>query len=732
MVNRGILFAILSLSGALAYGQVKNSAYDNAVASNYYDVVQKRLTDEGVQALFNEFAVRRNLSPTEMDSYFSREQKEAAMKDFRPFFCAQFAPTEVRIDGVATQRFQVVDPKFLQCLTGFPETPWTVTQTEWTQAIEIEWREWLRKMGQSSCRTVDECLASSRSNFLRSEHDVLGIHYSDCADLPYYLRMYFSWKKGLPFSYVNSVSANPFTRHQELDYQKEIERIQNNLEMSDAQKSEALTKLQQGRNDARYSRNGNFPASRRLEPYDGGASQQFFWAADQMRNRVMTGMFRINQVTGRQIQPDFYSPIIRTSSIVPGTVLYKPTGHAAIVFDVDQEGNVRYMDAHPDNSLTRGTFNRQYISGRPSQAGGFKNWRPVRFENLTTTDKGLRWVRGQSRTVFSRDEEIADFSLEQYFGHLQKAPVAWTGREFCAVENGACRKTPGRNERNQVIIEADGNPLMDNVIPTLVNRVRVASGTGNEGTSTVSADWYAMGTYRPFDEFVKAQLKSVRRLGAVATFKSKLADVCGQLQARKAGVEAAIADGVDQKEMPANLPRNIFGAEGEWEVYSSPGRDINIRLMIVDLVGLTQELFEKWKKGDSLYQFDQGNFKEQLINEYHKMAGSCPVKYTNSQGREVTLSFAGALDRVVQMSFNPYLCVERRWGAQSLSELSSCQDQGQEADWARGETFFRETLTRDAQAVHGYDVNRLLELASKRPSFDRTQFNILQKLQELR
>ena len=35
---------------------------------------------------------------------------------------------------------------------------------------------------------------------------------SDCADLPYVLRFYYAWKRGLPFSYVSDVSPRGRTR----------------------------------------------------------------------------------------------------------------------------------------------------------------------------------------------------------------------------------------------------------------------------------------------------------------------------------------------------------------------------------------------------------------------------------------------------------------------------------------------------------------------------------------
>lgn len=694
------LFLGLGLSFvAVAQAQVRNTAYDAAVQKGWYQAQTMQLTDLAIDELYQQFA---GSTRTATDG-LTRAQKEEAMKDHRAYFCAKMTPEKVTIDGVPGERFQVSDSQQLVCLSQFPNAEWRVTSTVWTPQIEMEWRAWLAQMGRSSCRTIDECLRSTLSNSLRSEMDLLGLHYADCADLPYYLRAYFSFKKGLPFNYVSSVAANPLTRAQQFDAELEIRQTQESLVLSQAEKDSQIAALQKKRGDLRYTRNGNYPTSRRQEPLD-SSQTTFFSIIERLRNTVSTATFRTNRVSRNQIAPDFYSPVISSETIVPGTVLYKPTGHAAIVFEVDSDGNVKYMDSHPDNSLTRGAFNRQYAFGRASQGGGFKNWRPFTMANA------------RSRAQFLRDEQIPQFSLEQFFGHQQKRPMAWTGNEFCLVQNGACQQVPAKDETGHMIPGA-----FDNVTPTFANR-----------ENGQAADWFAAGRYRPFDEYVRARLKKHDRIRALDVFQVRLDEVCTQLRARKNSVEVAVRNTIDRKEIPPQLPANVYGAEGEWESYSTPGRDINIRQLIVDVNSSAKELFEKWKSRDALYEFPDGSFKEHLIAAYHQAALNCSISYQNSRGQDVVLSFAGALSRVVDMSFNPYQCVERRWGAQSGLEASSCQAQGQELAWYEAEVVFRESLVRDGNANHGQSLSQLQSQAQSRPTFDRTQFDILEKLMELK
>ena len=62
----------------------------------------------------------------------------------------------------------------------------------------------------SDCRTVDTCL-HDQANLFRAS-DPREWFRSDCADLPYVLRFYYAWKRGLPFSYVSDVSPRGHAR----------------------------------------------------------------------------------------------------------------------------------------------------------------------------------------------------------------------------------------------------------------------------------------------------------------------------------------------------------------------------------------------------------------------------------------------------------------------------------------------------------------------------------------
>jgi hypothetical protein len=91
-----------------------------------------------------------------------------------------------------------------------------------------------------------------------------------------------------------------------------------------------------------------------------------------MRNSVSTATYRMHfdQIS------DFYPAALNRENIHPGTVVYDPSGHAAIVYKVEKDGRIKMMDAHPDNSITRITFDQKFTRSRPAHGAGFKSWRP--------------------------------------------------------------------------------------------------------------------------------------------------------------------------------------------------------------------------------------------------------------------------------------------------------------------------------------------------------------------
>ncbi len=148
------------------------------------------------------------------------------------------------------------------------------------------------------------------------------------------------------------------------------------------------------------------------------------------------------------------------------------------------------------------------------------------------------------------------------------------------------------------------------------------------------------------------------------------------------------------------IPPNIYGADGDWEALSTPGRDARLRgsfRMIHRLVKSSLEASD-----------DRAALKTKLVETWTRHLGSstCKVKYRASNGGEVSLSLTEVSARIYDLSFDPYHCPEMRWGAhpRSRAEMATCSN-ADSAHIARfdAERRNRNVIDRTPAAITGPD-----------------------------
>lgn len=605
--------------------------------------------------------------------------------------CSGFAKTDVMVDGVKTQRYVISKSEFLKCLPPEQPAPWKVLKEKWTDQDENSFKNFVYSIGKAveagRCDTIDTCLASS-ANPYRDQMDIDGTHFADCADMPIYLRSYFAYKNQLPMSFGVGLTGNPATPEQiaeaELKVSKNTDRVNNainqGLPMEEVQKrQDELLKVQHqledvlNVRDTRYTRNGNYFSSRINVPHSRGAARDFWTVASQIHDGISSGSYRMLMTAPGQTPADFYAPAINKNSITIGTVTYKPTGHVAMVYDISKNGDVYLIDSHPDNSLTRVSYSSEFMRSLPTHGAGFKNWRPFQLANVTRDKQGYI---ATGKFQFAKDQEIPNFSLEQYFGNLDANNVDSKSAKF------------------------------------------VIGGR--------SLDWY---------DYVKVRLATgVYKLNPIFQFQTEMNNLCVDLQGRANSVNTAIQAKVHTLEHPAQLPQNIYGSDGDWEAYSTPGRDLRIRKRAKDMVELAKSYLSKYQSRDPYFEYYGTNLKRDLLKVYNQVNSTCMISYQNSQGQEVKMGLSTALKRVTSMSFDPYFCVERRWGATSRAEVATCADDTEKAEWYQFQQFLRNATERDPTEVMGWSLPQLKEL-NRRGAVDSSdhsnEYNILKKLNEL-
>ena len=599
---------------------------------------------------------------------------DPSKSDDPQIFCQGFAKRSVTIDGVKTERYDIPQPKYLRCVPPQPKAPWVVLKEAWGPEDEQNWQNFIHSLGQSKCNTVDSCLVSS-ANPYRDQSDIDAVHYSDCADFPMYLRAYFSYKNHLPFSMVTSFEVNTLSPEQQQRVEKK--RLEEEAKGN-------LAAFEASLNDNRYSPNGNHPLGRTYVPTVRGNQRDFFGMAGVLRDAVSSGTYRMFN-TDSDVLPDHYSPAVSKDSIKPGTVLYKVTGHLSLVYEVAPDGEIKFIDAHPDNTVSRGSFNKEYPRSTPFQGGGFRNWRPfkvvgIEVDPYTGQDTAPRRNRDGAivagKFKYAADSEISDYSAEQYYGSRPAADWDWRKGKF-------------------VIGGRDIN-FFDYV------KIRLANGTF--------------------------------KLSPTFQLKKDLNALCVDLQERTRSVQIAIDDKLQQKDHPANLPLNIYGADGEWESYSTPGRDLRIRNRALDIVENAKEYMGKWKAQDPYFDYQGQNLKKDMIEIYNDADATCRISYVNSAGREVRMSLSTALNRVTRLSFDPYFCPELRWGARTDAEMKSCAQSVDKAEWYQFTQFLRNQTVRDPTEVMGYslgDVKRITQQQAQDAKPSTSRFNIQRALKAL-
>ncbi len=399
------------------------------------------------------------------------------------------------------------------------------------------------------------------------------------------------------------------------------------------------------RDDLRYSSGGNVVAHRRSIRNGVRDAHSFLRS---IGGEVSTAMFRTHPETGGgRSFDDFYPVEISREAITPGVIAYDIYGHVGIVYDVLEDGRVLVVASHPDESVTRSSYGANFMRSKPALGAGLKAWRPVYVEGAKRDKEGV--LNGGEMRADS-NESLPHYSLEQYFGNVRHPSGVWHYGEF--------------EFRNRTLKYYD-----------YVRRKLAAPNF----------------SYHPVDEL---------RHGMQA--------ICGALRSRKVAVDKAVLSRVHLKPHPRKLPPNIFGTYGEWEEYSTPSRDARLKVSFIELRRDMQRLVEDVEAGAAGVHYDGEDLASDLMAAYHQEKNACTFTYWRSDKTRVRLNFAHAMERLFDLSFDPYHCPERRWGA-SGAELEACTDDAVKDRWYNAQRFLR------YQAERTYDVRMDFALDELQP-----------------
>ncbi len=261
-------------------------------------------------------------------------------------------------------------------------TIWKTTRG-WDSEMETLYSAWINAIFQNSTeqtswKALHEVTQDSERNFLFNylslgEDDIKSKFHvmmePDCADNPYYLRAYFSWKLGLPFGYHLSdrgyLGKNPRT--------------------------------------GQWITNAS-PTSK------GNTIQSFNNYIRRIADGVHSGSAR---TALNDEKSDYYPVTLTREGLRPGTVFADPYGHTLTIVSwlpqtKNRPGTLLAVDAQPDKTIAikrfwKGNFlfSTDEVVGEP----GFKSFRPIEYQNNK--------FEPFSNNELSESSGFAPFSLQQ-------------------------------------------------------------------------------------------------------------------------------------------------------------------------------------------------------------------------------------------------------------------------------------------------------------------------------
>jgi hypothetical protein len=227
---------------------------------------------------------------------------------------------------------------------------WKVDKS-WNRDMEMRYSHFIAFMGSAVekrlCRNLAECLRSPLANPLWQSEDSKWKFEADCADMPYILRAYFSYRNKLPFAFMSWENSH---KERVFSFEKLIPKL---------------------------------------------------------RNLVSTENFIESQHAHLK---ETYPVTVRKEFVRPGTHFYDPDGHVLVVYRINADGSVFLFDSQPNGIMGVKRFPHDlYEPGLAQKGGGFRNWRPLKIiESEALSKRSLAevpFIKNDEIDNFDKDEQ---------------------------------------------------------------------------------------------------------------------------------------------------------------------------------------------------------------------------------------------------------------------------------------------------------------------------------------
>jgi hypothetical protein len=287
-----------------------------------------------------------------------------------------------------------------------PRSALWLTRAEWNDANEDLYSAWVQHLfdapaeEQPSWNVLHEVLRDPSRNFL-IDHLGLGedarglVVRPDCADLPYFLRAYFSFKLGLPFGWSHCSRGENGTPPACTDF---------------ATSSDPFPAVDGGApTPPRWADPNRDDAG----PWEDNVKRFGEFLRTTLADAAQSGAGRTPPDTD---DSDYYPVSLSVDTLRPGTIFADPYGHVLVVAKrldpTPTAGGVLFaVDGQPDGTVARKRFWRGnfLFAVDPALGGaGFKRFRPVVRDRIS------------GKHVERKNAELHDYSgTDQYAGGVE-------------------------------------------------------------------------------------------------------------------------------------------------------------------------------------------------------------------------------------------------------------------------------------------------------------------------
>ena len=292
-------------------------------------------------------------------------------------------------------------------------------RNSWNRGTENLYSAWIEKLFDApldaapSWPALHEVLRDRSRNILFNHlglgEDSMGmVVRPDCADLPYFLRAYFSFKMGLPFGYSKCSrggGGQPPRCGPWFNIQNPEPPPAAAPEQPPLQQTSSSPLLEMLREPPPPPRPVSAPAPKRL-----GLAPAFGHYLQTVGDAVHSGSAR---TAAADENNDYYPVPLKQDTLRPGTVYADPYGHVLMLSKrvpqtAGAAGVFFAVDGQPDGTVARKRFwrgNFLFVQNPALGGPGFKHFRPIVAKN-----EGLRRL---TNAEIAENPHYGDFSLEQ-------------------------------------------------------------------------------------------------------------------------------------------------------------------------------------------------------------------------------------------------------------------------------------------------------------------------------